>query len=347
MEAMPALVSLQGVECRYGRERCLPIGNCEIPEGKITCLLGASSCGKTTLLKLLSGKMKPTKGKILVKGARSLRALRPLSVFSDTLMIEWCKAKYQLRSKKRNETEQDQVLSLLSLAQCASRYPDQVSESEYRRLTIARALLKAPVLLLLDHPFRDEDEACRKVLWDNLKAWQRSHSLTLVFATAHVDEALAHADYVHLMRDGHVVESATPAALHLAPKTHYTASFLGPCNRLRGIVTGQHEKKAVIETDGFSLPCLLPPAVALFQEVALCIRCEDVHYSAYPQGKPFLSGILHTPQNEIDPVRIALASGRSIIAKPSGEPLPDGTRVFLWWDVERAFLVPWDTTIEE
>lgn len=156
-------------------------------------------------------------------------------------------------------------------------------------------------------------------------------------------------DRVALMRDGRFVQVASPQALYDAPETMFAAGFIGQSNLLRGVISGiGPEGKCSLEAGGLTIPCLSRRPVSVGEEMALCIRSERLHYAARPHpGAVHVSGILRA-------LEFAGGSQRAVIALPGGQQLtaqrrPDeaqdcavGSRVFLWWDIAAAALVPWE-----
>lgn len=355
MAAQPALTVLQGIDYGYGKEDTLNQLEASLPEGQITCLLGAAGCGKTTLMKILAGQLKPRQGRILMDGRpMNYRAKKQCAaVFSGSRLIDSLKIGLQLRLMLffrgvRGEKAREQIaqaLQWMELKGCESRYPDQLSDGEYQRMLISRALLRQPRLLILDEPFRGLDQALRQRLWQRLRKWQEKHQATLLFSSCQPEDAFNHAGYMLLMRNGKILQADTPHQAAQNPCSHYAAAFMKHGNILRGTVTGLSGEKVAIEMEGITLPCIARVPVMLGDEVALCVDCADLQYGHKPQGKIFLSGVIreccYGPGGEM--AAIELPGGHRVKAYcRQGYERALGSMVFLWWDQEKAALVPWE-----
>jgi len=359
MAAQPALMVLQGIDYGYGKEDCLRQVETELPEGKITCLLGAAGCGKTTLLKLLAGQIRPRSGRLMMeeKSVRRIKERQCGAVFSHTRLNESLKIGLQLKGRlllwgiRGNEAEKRmaQALQMMEMQGCESRYPDQLSDGEYGRVLLARALMQQPRLLILDEPFRGLDQAFRQRLWQRLGEWQKAQQATIIFSSAQPEDAINYAHHALLMRAGRILQADAPHRLVQSPQSHYAATFLRPGNILRGVVTGLGRDKAAVEMDGITLHCIPHQPVMLGDQVALWVDYGDVCYGLRPKGRVFLSGVLreyrYGPGGRM--AVMELLDGLQIIAYcHQGDDCAPGGRVFIWWDVEKAMLVPWDPTVE-
>lgn len=359
MEMQPALMVLQGVDAGYGKDNCLRQVDLSLPEGQITCLLGAAGCGKTTLLKLLAGEIRPRNGRILMgnQPAGRIRKGHCTAVFSQTRLMDSLKIGLQLKIKlalkgirgKEAEGRIAHALQLMEAEDCAGRYPDQLSDGELRRVLVARGMLLRPRLLILDEPFQGLDQAFRHRLWQRLQAWQEENKTTILFSSAQPEDALNYAHYALLMREGRILQADTPQQMMKNPRSHYAVSFLKPGNVLRGVVTGLGENKAAMEMDGITLHCIPSLPVMLGDQVALCLDYSQMHYGLRPQGRVFLSGVLrefrYGPGGKM--AVIELPDGAEMMAYcRQGDDCSPGGRVFIWWDPDHAVMVPWDETTE-
>ena len=131
-------------------------------------------------------------------------------------------------------TRAHQALELVGLAELAGRRPKQLSGGQQQRVALARALVIEPDLLLLDEPLGALDRQLRIQMQTELKALQRRLGVTAVFVTHDQEEALSMADRIAVMRDGKIVQTATPAELFATPATAWVCEFVGAGNLLRG-----------------------------------------------------------------------------------------------------------------
>jgi len=184
----------------------------EIAAGSFVALLGPSGCGKSTLLRLISGLDRPRRGSIAVDE----QAGGELSfVFQEPRLLPWrtvldnVALPLELRGTDRDAARRAAraPLAEVELSDSLDQYPDQLSGGMKMRVSIARALVTRPSLLLLDEPFAALDELTRQRLDERLRAlWQR-HGLTVIFVTHSLAEAafLAQRALVMSKRPGRIV----------------------------------------------------------------------------------------------------------------------------------------------
>jgi NitT/TauT family transport system ATP-binding protein len=183
-----------------------------VPERQFVSIVGASGCGKTTLLRLIAGLIKPSEGEILVDGEPVRGPDRNRAVvFQDGGLYPWRTVAANVRfglelSGLASELDADEVvahhLRLVELAEFADHYPDQLSAGMQQRVGVARALAVSPSTLLMDEPFGSLDAITRSSLGEELlRIWERDRR-TVVFVTHSLDEALILSDRVILLRDG-------------------------------------------------------------------------------------------------------------------------------------------------
>ncbi|MBZ6075890.1 ABC transporter ATP-binding protein [Microvirga puerhi] len=221
-------------------------------KGQIVALLGASGSGKTTLLRCIAGLETPEKGKIEIGGTKVLDADSSLILPPERRDIGLVFQSYalwphrtvkenvafglQLRGVPSSEANARVVAMLekLGLAHLADRYPFQLSGGQQQRVAICRALVYNPKVLLLDEPLSNLDAKLR----EEARFWIRKLILDLeicaVMVTHDQGEALAMADKILLLKDGHIIQEGSPKAMYSAPETFYAAEFLGTNNIITG-----------------------------------------------------------------------------------------------------------------
>jgi NitT/TauT family transport system ATP-binding protein len=188
----------------------------EIAAGSFVALLGPSGCGKSTLLRLISGLARPDQGTIRIDGDGDHGDGGPLSfVFQEPRLLPWRSVldnvalPLELRGVDREQARQAAraPLAEVELADALDRFPDQLSGGMKMRVSIARALVTEPALLLLDEPFAALDELTRQRLDERLRALWLRRKLTVIFVTHSLSEAtfLAERALVMSKRPGHIV----------------------------------------------------------------------------------------------------------------------------------------------
>jgi NitT/TauT family transport system ATP-binding protein len=191
------MIAVSGLSKRFPNGTlALDAVSTDIEQGDFIALLGPSGCGKSTLLRLIAGLDKPSQGKITWRDG----APKPGEigfVFQDATLMPWASAEenvflpLKLRRKSRAETKTEvhTALQQVGLAEFAGSKPSALSGGMKMRVSIARALVSQPKLLLMDEPFGALDEFTRHRLQEDLRSlWQRSGN-TIVFVTHSIYEA--------------------------------------------------------------------------------------------------------------------------------------------------------------
>ena len=186
-----------------------------IEEGEFHCLVGRSGCGKTTLLKLAAGLLRPDTGSIRLQGRQLLAPGPQLGfVFQSPTLLEWHRVLDNVllpvslqHPPVASEIERAQrLLALLGLSGHARHYPRQLSGGQQSRVALARALILEPALLLLDEPFAALDAITRSELQDDLLQMCSLRRTTVMFVTHDIAEAVYLGDRVAVMESGRIVQ---------------------------------------------------------------------------------------------------------------------------------------------
>jgi len=193
-------ISIQGVSKQF-RNGALALQNISmrLEKGEFVSLLGPSGCGKSTLLRLVSGLTPLSGGAIAVNGMTPVNARELMSfIFQDATLLPWRTVEQnvglglELEHAARPLVKEKvaQMLELVGLTQVAQRYPRQLSGGMKMRVSIARALVNRPRILLLDEPFAALDEMSRDRLNEELLRLYLEHHWTVMFVTHSVAEAV-------------------------------------------------------------------------------------------------------------------------------------------------------------
>jgi len=228
-----------------------------VPAGDLLALVGPSGCGKTTALRAIAGLERASAGsisvggRVLADGNRHVRpeqrrigwvpqsaTLFPHLTVAQNVAFGLKDAGGSRRSAKRRaaDPEVHRLIELVGLASHADRLPAQLSGGQAQRVALARALAAGPDLVLLDEPFGALDPLLRHQLRDSTRAWLRAESVTGVLVTHDQSEALSVADHVAVMRDGEVLQQASPRTLFSRPVTPWVAGFVGDAVFLDAVV---------------------------------------------------------------------------------------------------------------
>ncbi len=172
-----------------------------VDAGEIVALVGGSGCGKTTLLRMISGLEAPSRGHVAIDG-ETIHAPHPAIglVFQEARLLPWLTVAENISfglddlPKAEQDARVDEALLRVGLAGYGKRWPRELSGGQAQRVSIVRALVTQPKALLLDEPFSALDALTREKLQDHLLALWETHRPTLVLVTHDVEEAVALAD---------------------------------------------------------------------------------------------------------------------------------------------------------
>lgn len=184
--------------------------NFEVNGGEVFCLFGPSGCGKTTLLKIISGIIKPDNGTIFFYNNHILTSktnLRISYVFQEPRILNWETVAKNIsivmnHDKHQNgyyEIEVNSVLSMVQLKNYRNRYPDSLSAGQQQRVSLARALIIHPDILLMDEPFSHLDDITATNLRVDISNIFSTNKTTVIFATHNPLEAIFLADQIAVM----------------------------------------------------------------------------------------------------------------------------------------------------
>ncbi len=218
---MDAILELRQVSKHFPTHRAVSDFSLEIPRGQFFSLLGPSGCGKTTTLRLIAGFETPTSGEVWLNGAR-IDHLPPYRRNVNTVFQSYAlfphltvrgNIEFGLRRQRANgiETRVHKVIEQVRLAGKESRKPSELSGGERQRVALARSLVLAPDVLLLDEPLSALDPLLRKEVRAELKDLQRRVGVTFLFVTHDQEEALSLSDRIAVMNSGDVGASGIAA----------------------------------------------------------------------------------------------------------------------------------------
>lgn len=275
------MVKFTAVSKRYGSAYAVKELNLHIRDNEFVVLIGPSGCGKTTTLKMVNRLIEPTSGTIEV-GGKNILDLNPvdlrrgigyviqqiglfpnMTIAQNVDVVPRLLGWDQARRRKRVE----ELLSMVNMdpAVYMDRYPTELSGGQQQRIGVLRALAAEPPLILMDEPFGALDPITREGLQDELKKLQNEVHKTVIFVTHDIDEALKLADRIVIMKDGLVVQDASPEQLLRNPANDFVASFLGK-KRLNGIDLQQVDQ-VMLDT-----PVAVTPNLGLAEGLALMKR---------------------------------------------------------------------------
>jgi spermidine/putrescine transport system ATP-binding protein len=241
---LSVLLCLEGVRKSFGATIALDEVDLEVRDGEFVTLLGPSGCGKTTLLRSVAGFERPSSGRVLLAGediTRTPAHKRPVNtVFQRYLMFPHLTVFENVafglrvaRCPKREVPERvREALALVRLDGYQDRRADQLSGGQSQRISLARALVNRPKLLLLDEPLSALDLKVRLDMQAELRRIHRELGATFLYVTHDQQEAMSLSDRVIVMRAGRIEQSAPPEEVYHRPQTRFVAEFVGNANLL-------------------------------------------------------------------------------------------------------------------
>jgi len=316
-------LQLHDVELGYGQGRGYrPVVDgvsLALERGQIGCLLGASGCGKTTVLRAISGFEPVRGGRIVIAGQTVAEAGRQQPpeqrrvglMFQDYALFPHldvtANVAFGLRrlpAAQRHSRVMD-LLRQVGLQDHARRYPHELSGGQQQRVALARALAPAPELLLLDEPFSNLDVDTRQRLAGELQLMLKALGTTVLMVTHDQAEAFAMADRIGVMADGALLQFDTPQQLYRRPATAQVAGFIGRGSLLPAALLGQGNDRVLVR----------PEHLQLAEDGLLVAMVETVHFRG-----PDHVGLLR------------LADGNHVEAVLGLHPPAPGSTVRLAWN---------------
>jgi putrescine transport system ATP-binding protein len=239
-------VQVEHITKSFGDFKAVNDVSLNIYKGEIFCLLGASGCGKTTLLRMMGGFETPSAGKILIDGEDMTGVPpyeRPVNMmFQSYALFPHMNVEQNVAfGLKQDRIPKPQIqervatmLDLVKLGDFAKRKPHQLSGGQRQRVALARSLVKRPKLLLLDEPLGALDKKLREHTQFELISLQDKLGVTFVVVTHDQEEAMTLASRIGVMNHGEIVQAGTPSEIYEFPSSKFVADFVGSVNMFEG-----------------------------------------------------------------------------------------------------------------
>ena len=291
------ILSLKNICMQFGNEVILEDLNLDVSKGQFLTLLGASGCGKTTILRIIAGFLQPLKGKVIFEN-KDITNLPPHKREVNTVFQKYAlfphlnifeNIAFGLRvakkSKQEIENRVSEMLKLVGLSRMAQRSVNNLSGGQQQRVAVARALANYPKLILLDEPFAALDLRLKKDMQFELKKIQAKTGITFVSVTHDQEEALSMSDIVVVIDKGKIQQIGPPKDIYNEPRNAFVADFIGESNIIDGIMLEDYLVKFV----GKKFKCL-DKGFEKGEKVDVVIRPEDIKLVSPDAGH--ISGVV-------------------------------------------------------
>ena len=297
--ARPQVV-IDCVSKTYGANPAVDAVSLSIYRGEMFALVGASGCGKTTLLRMLAGFAAPTSGRICIDGVDMSTVPpheRPVNMMFQSYalfphMTVESNVGYGLRRLPLDAATRQQrvqeALEMVQLGALAKRKPHQLSGGQRQRVALARALIRRPKVLLLDEPLSALDKKLREQTQFELMDLQYEVGITFIVVTHDQDEAMALATRIAVMDRGRVVQVGTPAEIYEFPRSRFVADFVGTTNLFEGTVSSCESGLISVRCAETGGELLVDDAgsFSVGQHVWVALRPEKVRLGKQPLAGP-------------------------------------------------------------
>ena len=301
-------------------------------DGGAYALLGPSGCGKTTLLNIISGLLKPTKGRILFDGKdittlspvdRNIAQIFQFPVIYDTMSV-YDNLAFPLKNRGMSDGEIDtrvkEIAEMLELTSTLNNRAAGLTADGKQKISLGRGLVRANVnVIMFDEPLTVIDPHLKWVLRSKLKELHQKINRTMIYVTHDQTEALTFADQVVVMHEGQIVQTGTPVELFEKPKHTFVGHFIGspgmnilPCEL--------HDGSAAI--DGIKIETGSQIKKTSFTKTEIGIRPEFVSFSK--DGIPVkILKVNNTGRHKI--IDTECKSGKIKVLSHSSQDIPSGT----------------------
>jgi osmoprotectant transport system ATP-binding protein len=237
------LLKFNAVTKNYGSFTAVKNLNLHVHSNEFVVLIGPSGCGKTTTLKMVNRLETPTSGNIEINGVDIQKSnpvtlrreigyvIQQIGLFPNMTIAQNIDVVPRLLGwdDNRRRKRVEELLEMVNMdpATYMDRFPNELSGGQQQRIGVLRALAAEPPLILMDEPFGALDPITREGLQDELKKLQNEIHKTIIFVTHDMDEALKLADRIVIMKDGEVIQDASPESLLRNPANDFVEAFIG------------------------------------------------------------------------------------------------------------------------
>ena len=287
---MSVQIAIKHAVKRYGNVTIIPDLNLQIEKGEFFTLLGASGCGKTTLLRMIAGFNTIEGGefyfndKLINDIPRDTRNIgmvfQNYAIFPHMTTAE--NVGFGLEQRKIKDPEKakrvNEILETVQISALKDRKPRNMSGGQQQRIALARAIVIQPDVLLMDEPLSNLDAKLRIEMRSAIRAIQKEFGITTVYVTHDQNEALAISDKIAIMNHGQIMQVATPWDIYRHPANLFCATFIGESNLINGNTVGS--QKVSIENENMTFTfSRLKKDLKEQTSVQICVRPDELYFA--------------------------------------------------------------------
>jgi ABC-type Fe3+/spermidine/putrescine transport system ATPase subunit len=351
-ERAQGALSIRQVTKRFGAIVAVDDVSLDLPAGCFFSLLGPSGCGKTTLLRMIAGLEDPDEGAILGDGQEMTRrpperrpfnivfqryALFPHFTVFDNVAFGLTTERRQRPPREELRRRVNEMLRLVGLEGFETRMPGQLSGGQAQRVSVARALIRRPRVLLLDEPMAALDRNIRHQVREELLRIHSETGTTFLMVTHDQDEALSISQLVGLMNDGRLEQVADPETLYRQPATLFAARFVGAGCFVSGRVMGRDQKTAEVDVEGMRFAAAAAEA-SRGDVVQVLLRPEDL--TLVEPGSGRVDGAVETCAFFGSYYELTVRAPMALLRLRSPRPSAPGTNVGIDWPAVAGIAYP-------
>jgi tungstate transport system ATP-binding protein len=355
------VLEIRNLRVNRGREFNLSIDHLDLFEGEILALIGPNGAGKSTFLLAISKQLVTEASAICFMGEqlnqiRDLEYRRNLAlVLQEPLLLDttvYNNIATGLRFRGVSKVDQISLISewleRFNIEHLADRPASKLSGGQAQRVSLARALVLRPTMLLLDEPFRALDTPTRITLTEDLRGVLSDTNTTTIFITHDQEQALSIGDRVAVFLDGRMRQVGSPQSVFSSPIDTDVADFLGVENVLPGYVVNSENGKMIVDVSGQQLEAI--GSMDSGREVLFCLRPEDITIWKSPEiplssARNLLSGRVTSVSQQGPLIQIIIDCGFPLVIRITRASSQDleidvGLRVSAAFKASAAHLIP-------
>ena len=299
---MQPFIQFESVSKSFGAVTVIDSLDLTIHKGEFLSLLGPSGSGKTTILMMLAGFERPTKGTITLEGTR-IDQLPPYrremgvvfqnyALFPHMTVAENVAFPLEMKRLPRADIAKkvERALDMVRLAHLKDRRPSQLSGGQQQRVALTRALVFEPRVILMDEPLGALDKQLREHMQLEIRELHKRLGLTIVFVTHDQSEALTMSDRIAVFNAGKIEQIDSPHVIYDTPRTRFVAQFIGETNLIEAnVVNVQNGQATIALGDDLVAKVWADRELAAGQKAWFSLRPERMRLGANLSGENALN----------------------------------------------------------